>query len=57
VDGGKVVLCFVEFADARCAATTLEALQGDQNTQQSSLIHLLSLLCVRHFGYKLDILH
>lgn len=28
VDGGKVVLCFVEFADARCAATALEALQG-----------------------------
>ncbi len=28
IDGGKVVLCFVEFADARCAATALEALQG-----------------------------
>ena len=30
-DGGKVVLCFVEFADARCAATALEALQGKWN--------------------------
>ncbi|KAJ7570779.1 hypothetical protein O6H91_01G134900 [Diphasiastrum complanatum] len=27
VDGEKVVLCFVEFADAKCAATALEALE------------------------------
>ncbi len=33
VDGGKVVLCFVEFADPRCAATALEALQGSSQTQ------------------------
>ncbi|XP_002990011.2 RNA-binding protein 1 [Selaginella moellendorffii] len=41
--GEKIVLCFVEFADPRCAATALEALQGykfDENDPDSYVLRL-----------------
>ncbi|CAM6127904.1 unnamed protein product [Calypogeia fissa] len=49
-DAKRVVLCFVEFADARCAATALEALQGykfDETDQES---YALRLSFARHAG-------
>ncbi|XP_002974737.2 nuclear speckle RNA-binding protein A isoform X2 [Selaginella moellendorffii] len=41
--GEKLVLCFVEFMDAKCAATALEALQGykfDENDPDSYVLRL-----------------
>ena len=41
--GDPLVLCFVDFADARCAATALEALQGykfDESDRESSALRL-----------------
>lgn len=41
--GDPLVLCFVDFSDARCAATALEALQGykfDQTDRESSGLKL-----------------
>eukprot|EP00270_Netrium_digitus_P000617 TRINITY_DN1069_c0_g1_i1.p1 TRINITY_DN1069_c0_g1~~TRINITY_DN1069_c0_g1_i1.p1 ORF type:complete len:293 (+),score=12.01 TRINITY_DN1069_c0_g1_i1:52-879(+) len=41
--GDKITLCFVEFADPRCAATALEALQGyrfDENDRESPTLRL-----------------
>lgn len=44
------MLCFVEFADARCAATALEALQGmdDANVAPYPLIRSPLAVSVRH---------
>ncbi|KAH8973098.1 hypothetical protein BDL97_01G027200 [Sphagnum fallax] len=50
VDGGKVVLCFVEFADARCAATALEALQGYKFDETDHDSYALRLTFARHPG-------
>ncbi|XP_024378594.1 uncharacterized protein [Physcomitrium patens] len=49
-DGGKVVLCFVEFADARCAATALEALQGYKFDETDHESYALRLTFARHPG-------
>jgi len=49
-DGGKVVLCFVEFADARCAATALEALQGYKFDEADHESYALRLTFARHPG-------
>ncbi|KAL2651785.1 hypothetical protein R1flu_019913 [Riccia fluitans] len=49
-DAKRVVLCFVEFADARCAATALEALQGYKFDETDPDSYALRLSFARHPG-------
>ncbi|KAH8971786.1 hypothetical protein BDL97_02G160600 [Sphagnum fallax] len=49
-DAKRVVLCFVEFADPRCAATALEALQGYKFDETDHDSYALRLTFARHPG-------
>ncbi|KAJ7543895.1 hypothetical protein O6H91_09G057500 [Diphasiastrum complanatum] len=48
--GDKVVLCFVEFADARCAATALQALQDYKFDESDKDSYLLRISFARNPG-------